>query len=38
MMFKFGVTALFATLAAAKDGKEFNGDAYIAKSAAAKSD
>jgi len=29
-MFKFGVSTLFATLAAAKDGSEFNGDAYIA--------
>ena len=37
-MIKFGASALIAMTAAAKDGSEFNGDAYIAKSASDKSD
>lgn len=37
-MFKSSVTALFALIAVAKDGSEFNGDAYIAQSRTQKSD
>ena len=37
-MFKTSVTALFAVIAAAKDGSEFNGPDYIALSRKDKSD
>ena len=37
-MFKFGVSALFAMIAAAKDGSDFNGESYISLTRAEKSD
>jgi len=37
-MFKFGLTALFAAIAAAKDGSDFNGDDYISMTRQQKSD
>lgn len=37
-MFKFGLAALFAAIASAKDGSDFNGDAYIALTRQQKSD
>ena len=37
-MIKFGISALFAALVAAKDGKEFNTKEYLSSSRQAKSD
>ena len=37
-MFKFGITALLAVVAASKDGEEFNNSDYLALSKEEKSD